>query len=92
MGVFTAAKEAEGVYIIVCDTDQYNDGTNGSSNVVLTGALKVTGKNNHRVLNEILAGKFKVGNYLLGADTDSTGHVKTKGRNQLTINKYTLVI
>ncbi|MBR1437499.1 MAG: BMP family ABC transporter substrate-binding protein [Synergistaceae bacterium] len=84
MGVFTAAKEAEGVYVIGCDADQYDDGANGSSNIVLTSVLKVMGKNDYRVLNEILAGKFKGGNYLLGADTDSTGYVKTKGRCQLT--------
>ena len=36
MGVFTAAKEAEGAYIVGCDADQYNDGANGSSNVTLS--------------------------------------------------------
>ena len=84
MGVFTAAKEAKGVYIIGCDADQYNDGANGDSNVILTSALKVMDMNDKRVLNDILAGNFKGGNYHLGADTNSTGYVKTPGRNQLT--------
>ena len=39
-GVFTAAKEAEGVYCIGCDVDQYDDGVNGSSNIILTSVLK----------------------------------------------------
>ncbi|MBQ3402693.1 MAG: BMP family ABC transporter substrate-binding protein [Synergistaceae bacterium] len=83
MGVFTAAKEAEGVFIIGCDADQFNDGANGPANVILTSALKVMDKNNARVLRDIAEGRFKGGNYLLGADTDSTGYVKTPGRHQL---------
>ena len=83
MGVFTAAKEAEGVYIVGCDADQYNDGANGSSNVILTSALKVMGRNNHRILNEIVEGNFKGGNFIMGADTESTGYVKTPGRHQM---------
>ncbi len=83
MGVFTAAKEAEGVYIIGCDADQYNDGKNGDSNVILTSVLKVMDMNNKRVLNDIKAGTFKGGNYLLGADTNSTGYVKTPGHHQM---------
>ena len=39
-GVFTAAKEAKGVKVIGCDVDQYNDGKNGDSNIVLTSVLK----------------------------------------------------
>ncbi len=84
MGVFTAAKEAGNVYIIGCDADQYNDGANGDSNIILTSALKVMSMNDERVLNEIKSGNFKGGNYHLGADTNSTGYVKTPGRNQLT--------
>ena len=38
-GVITAAKEAEGVYIIGCDVDQYDDGANGDANVILTLSL-----------------------------------------------------
>ena len=83
MGVFTAAKEAKDVYIIGCDADQYNDGANGDSNVILTSALKVMDMNNHRVLDEIKSGEFKGGNYLLGADTYSMGYVKTPGHHQL---------
>ena len=39
-GVFTAAKEAEGVKVIGCDVDQYDDGVNGDSNIILTSGLK----------------------------------------------------
>ena len=84
MGVFTAAKEAKGVCVIGCDADQFNDGRNGDANVILTSSLKVMGKNNARVLGEILAGKFKGGNVLLGAKDDSVDYVRTPGRNQLT--------
>ncbi len=83
MGVLTAAKEAKGVYIIGYDTDQYNDGKNGDSNVILTSAIKAMDMNNKRVLNDIKAGTFKGGNYLLGVDTNSTGYVKTPGHHQM---------
>ncbi|MCR4923360.1 MAG: BMP family ABC transporter substrate-binding protein [Lachnospiraceae bacterium] len=82
-GVLTAVKEADGVYFIGVDVDQYNDGVNGDSNVVLTSALKIMDKNVTLQLNNIKDGSFKGGNVLLGADTDSTGYVKTSGRNQL---------
>ena len=84
MGVFTAAKESENVFIIGCDADQFNDGANGDKNIILTSSLKVMSMNDERVLNDVLAGNFKGGNYLLGADTNSIGYVKTSGRNQLT--------
>ncbi|BBF42077.1 nucleoside ABC transporter, periplasmic nucleoside-binding protein [Lachnospiraceae bacterium KM106-2] len=97
-GVFTAAKEAKDVKVIGCDVDQYDDGKNGDKNIVLTSGLKVMGKNVEKQLENILAGKFKGGNVLLQADTDSTGYVKEEGRCQLsadTIKKvdaaYTLV-
>ena len=83
MGVFTAAKEAKNVFIIGCDADQYNDGANGDSNVILTSSLKVMDMNNKRVLTEIKAGTFKGGNFLLGADTNSISYVKTAGHHQL---------
>lgn len=83
-GVFTAAKEAQGVMVIGCDVDQYDDGADGSRNIVLTSALKVMDKNVEKQLNAIAGGTFKGQNALLGADTDSTGYVKTPGRNQLT--------
>ncbi len=41
------------------------------------------GMNDKRVLNDIAAGKFKGGNFHLGADSDSIGYVKTPGRHQL---------
>lgn len=82
-GVFTAAKEAKDVRVIGYDVDQYDDGVNGDSNIVLTSVLKVMDVNDTRVLDEIAAGTFRGGNYLLGADTDSTGYVRKEGRCQL---------
>lgn len=82
-GVFTAAKEANGVKVIGCDVDQYNDGVNGSGNIILTSALKIMGMNVEKQLNAVAAGTFKGENVLLGADTDSTGYVKAAGRNQM---------
>ncbi len=82
-GVFTAAKEAEGVFCIGCDVDQFDDGVNGGSNIILTSGLKIMDKNVTEQLTAINNGTFKGGNYLLGADTDSTGYVSAEGRCQL---------
>ena len=82
-GVFTAAKEAGDVYIIGCDTDQYDDGANGDSNIILTSALKIMGMNDEKQLNAIKDGTFKGGNFILGADSDSVGYVSAEGRQQL---------
>ncbi|MGL4346358.1 MAG: BMP family lipoprotein, partial [Cellulosilyticaceae bacterium] len=82
-GVFTAAKEAGNVKAIGCDVDQFDDGVNGESNIILTSALKVMDANVTRVLTEIEAGNFKGANVLLQADTDSTGYVKEENRHQL---------
>ena len=82
-GVFTAAKEAEGVFCIGCDVDQFDDGVNGDSNIILTSGLKVMDKNVTEQLQAINDGTFAGGNYLLGADTDSTGYVSAEGRCQL---------
>lgn len=82
-GVLTAVKEAEGVFYIGCDVDQYDDGANGDSNVILTSGLKVMHLNVERALNDIVDGNFKGANVTLKADTDSTGYVKEEGRCQL---------
>ncbi|MBQ7006375.1 MAG: BMP family ABC transporter substrate-binding protein, partial [Oscillospiraceae bacterium] len=82
-GVFTAAKEAEGVFCIGCDVDQFDDGVNGDSNIILTSGLKIMDKNVTEQLTAINDGTFKGGNFLLGADTDSTGYVSAEGRCQL---------
>ena len=82
-GVLTAVKEAEGVFYIGCDVDQYDDGANGDSNVILTSGLKVMHLNVERALNDIVNGNFKGANVTLQADTDSTGYVKEDGRCQL---------
>jgi len=84
-GVFTAVKESAAEdYVIGVDTDQFADGANGSENIVLTSALKVMGANDKRVLETVLNGTFKGGNYLLGADSDSVAYVSDPNRCQLT--------
>ncbi|MBR2028307.1 MAG: BMP family ABC transporter substrate-binding protein [Oscillospiraceae bacterium] len=83
-GVLTACKEAEGVYSMGSDVDQFDDGVVGDRNIILTSALKVMDKNVKEQLEKINDGTFVGGNYLLGADTDSTGYVSAEGRHQLT--------
>jgi basic membrane protein A len=82
-GVFTAAKEANGVYVIGCDADQYKDGAYGKGNIVLTSALKVMHLNVTRQLEAIYNGTFVGTDALLGVDTDSTGYVSEAGHQQL---------
>ncbi len=82
-GTFTAAKEADGVWLIGCDVDQYNDGAKGSSNIMLTSALKVMNINVERQLNAIYDGTFQGQDAFLAADSDSTGYVSAEGRQQL---------
>ena len=77
--------------VIGCDVDQYDDGANGDSNIVLTSGLKVMHSNVERVLGEVLDGTFKGGNVLLQADTDSTGYVKEEGRCQLSADTITKI-
>lgn len=88
-GVFTAVKEAKGVYVVGCDVDQYNDGKNGSSNIILTSTLKVMDANVEKQLNAIYDGSFKGGDATLGADTDSTGYISADGRQQLSADALT---
>lgn len=83
-GVFTAAKEAEGVKIIGCDTDQFDDGANGDSNIILTSGIKNMHATVENVLNTVKDGSFKGANITLKADTDSTGFISAEGRHQLT--------
>lgn len=82
-GVFTAAKEAGDVKVIGCDVDQYDDGANGDSNIILTSVLKCMSINVQRQLEAIVDGSFAGKNVTLMADTDSTGYVKEEGRQQL---------
>ena len=82
-GCFTAIKEKGSGYVIGCDVDQYNDGVNGSANIVLTSVLKVMDVNITKQLNAIYDGSFKGADDLLGASTDSTGYVSAEGRQQL---------
>lgn len=88
-GALTAVKEATGVYFIGCDADQYDDGANGDSNVVLTSSLKCMDVTVERELNKIVDGTFAGGTQLLKADTDSTGFVSEEGRQQLSEDALT---
>lgn len=88
-GVFTAAKEAGDVKVIGCDVDQYDDGANGDSNIILTSVLKCMSINVQRQLNAIADGSFTGQNITLMADTDSTGYVKEEGRQQLSDDTIT---
>ncbi len=81
-GSLTACKEA-GVYYIGCDVDQYDDGVNGDSNVILTSALKCMDSTVYSVLTDYANGEFAGGNFYLDATTDSTGAVVEEGRQQL---------
>ena len=85
-GVFDAVKEnkrAKELMVIGCDVDQYDDGRDGNNNIILTSVLKVMHTNVEKQLEAVINGRFKGENALLGADTDSIGYVKEKGRNQL---------
>ncbi|MCI2056969.1 MAG: BMP family ABC transporter substrate-binding protein [Oscillibacter sp.] len=82
-GCFTAIKEATGVYAIGCDVDQFDDGVNGSSNIILTSTLKVMDENVCKQLTAIYDGTFQGQDAYLGADTDSSGYVSADGRQQL---------
>lgn len=82
-GCFTAIKEKGGAYAIGCDVDQYDDGVNGSDNIILTSVLKVMDVNITKQLNAIYDGSFKGADDVLGASTDSTGFVSAEGRQQL---------
>ncbi|MDR1900038.1 MAG: BMP family ABC transporter substrate-binding protein [Treponema sp.] len=88
-GVFTAAKEANNVYLIGCDVDQYDDGRKGNDNIMLTSALKVMSTNVTKQLQAIKNGSFAGKNDTLGASTDSTGYVSAQGRNKLSANTLT---
>ena len=91
-GVFTAAKESNGAAMVIgCDVDQYDDGANGDSNIILTSVLKNMAVNVERQLNAIVDGSFKGGNYTLYADTDSTGYVSEEGRQQMSADTITVL-
>lgn len=90
-GVFTAAKEAANVKVIGCDVDQYDDGANGSANIILTSGFKAMGTNVYKQLNAIVDGSFQGGNVLLQANTDSTGYVKADGRHQMSADTITKI-
>ena len=71
------------VRIVGCDVDQYDDGANGSDNIILTSVLKVMSMNVEKQLNAIADGGFQGANALLGADSDSVGYVTEEGRQSM---------
>ncbi|MBQ2867032.1 MAG: BMP family ABC transporter substrate-binding protein, partial [Firmicutes bacterium] len=74
-GCITAAKEAEGVWFIGCDTDQFQYGAKGDANICLTSVLKCMDVIVERQLNAIVDGTFAGENALLKASNDATGYV-----------------
>lgn len=83
MGVFTSAKESTDAKVIGCDVDQYDDGVNGDSNIILTSALKKMDVVVYNELKLIKEGKFEGKNEILSSSTDSVGIVTEEGRQQL---------
>ena len=63
--------------------DQYDDGVNGDSNIILTSALKKMDVVVYNELNLIKEGKFEGKNEILSSSTDSVGIVTEEGRQQL---------
>jgi basic membrane protein A len=90
-GVFTAAKEATGVKVIGCDVDQYDDGVNGDTNIVLTSVLKVMHDTVYNELKAVNDGTFKGANVTLTAADDATGFVSDPSRCQLTDETITRI-
>lgn len=88
-GVFTAVKEADDVYAIGCDADQYEDGANGDSNIILTSALKVMDINVEKQLTAIYDGTFVGEDAVLGASTDSMSYVAADEHQQLSDDALT---
>lgn len=82
-GVFTAIKEADGVKVIGCDVDQYDDGKDGSENIVLTSTLKIMHSIVTAQLEKIYDGSFQGEDAILGVDADAVGYVSAEGRQQL---------
>ena len=83
MVVFTSAKESTDAKVIGVDVDQYDDGVNGDSNIILTSALKKMDVVVYNELNLIKEGKFEGKNEILSSSTDSVGIVTEEGRQQL---------
>ena len=84
-GTFTAIKEASGVYAIGVDVDQYDDGANGDTNIILTSVLKIMDEYVQLALQSIVDGTFEGQDLLLGMTDDpaGVGYVSEEGRQQL---------
>ena len=88
VGVFNAVQMDGGdVMVIGVDVDQFDQGVGaGGANIVLTSALKVMDINVYRSLQDFYNGTWQGGNYVMTADTDSTGIVTAAGRHQMSAN------
>ncbi len=90
-GVFAAAKEAKDVFCIGCDVDQFDDGKNGDSNIVLTSTLKIMDKHVEKQLNAIFDGTFKGEDAMLDVTNEGVGYVSAEGRQQMSAETLTKV-
>jgi basic membrane protein A len=82
-GAFTAAKEADGVWLIGCDVDQYNDGFKGSDNIMLTSTLKKMDVHVEKQLEAIYDGTFAGEDAFLSVANEGVGYVDAEGSQQL---------
>lgn len=82
-GAFTAAKEADGVWLIGCDVDQYDDGAKGDTNIMLTSTLKKMDVHVEKQLNAIYDGTFTGSDAFLAVADEGVGYVSEEGRQQL---------
>ncbi|HXK77892.1 MAG TPA: BMP family ABC transporter substrate-binding protein [Oscillospiraceae bacterium] len=87
-GVLTACKEAS-LWFIGCDCDQYDDGVNGDTNVVLTSCLKRMDTTVYDRLNDYVNGTLTGQNVYLSAAEGYTGIVTADGRQQLSAEALT---
>ncbi len=82
-GCYAAAKEAEDVFVIGCDVDQWADGAVGDRNVILTSTLKIMDQNVEKQLNAIYDGTFEGQDAYLDASNNGVGYVTTEGHHQM---------
>ena len=63
----TRAENGESVWVIGCDSDQYNDGllSDGESSVTMTTTMKQVGNSAYHVIEQYLDGNYPGGEYLV---------------------------
>ncbi len=83
-GVFDALKESEDRdFVIGCDVDQYEEGKNGSENIVLSSAVKHLNLGVNEILESILNDEFTGGTIVLDMNYAATGVVLDEGSQQI---------